>query len=1508
MNDTLITTSKAIVFETSQIGTFYVEVIDKNCSFKIGPINLKPTKNVDIRMSTDAMTICENVASSSYISGSTTLYSYEKNYQWQKDGKDLPGEKNFYIYPSSSGIYALRLTAGNCSATSTPVIVKASHDNKIEDYIYNSNGISESLEDSVLLCTGNSYKFSAASGKTNWYRSGQLLINSDTLSIKEPGDYYIRREIAKNCFLESKPVNVSFGQTIKPIKFIDSLHTRVSCNTRYVHFNDLNLTGTNQLRFTDVATGSSFSFLNLHNYYVLVVSTGKYYIDYETGNCKSPTSIIDVKLKMPIRNEKGEPMPKKISVCANSIVRLTIDSFGNDELILYRNDTPIQSRPSNGKYVDFQATEKGKYYFKIIKANCNPEQTYVSDTVEIDMPDFVSTTLEPITVNCAEGKFQINAKEYPEYTYSWYKNDQLIPDEKSAKLTAINNAFGSYHAVIQKGLCAVTSSKTYIGEKIKGTSTVCQNKPIILSSSIAEGSYLWKGPNNFSSDKATISIDSANTKHAGLYILQTTKDGCTFTDSLQVKVPTRPNVSISFLNPMCVNKELLLDIKGAEKGAYIMFKFYGSPIVGTSISSAPGKVYSLRNLGTLSSLPENPEKEYMVIESQGCLFPVPVPARLSEEACQDLLEFVNVKTNYCVKENTSLEIRIPQNIPVGTKFNLRLLSSHDTFNLGSLSGNKIAVQIPDVSYSYENYFILESEDGKYKAFSKVFNVSNIRPSIYYDAGDYSTSEAKHCKGYAVKFEASNASYQKLQWRKDGLDLPGANKTTLEAVEDGYYSLVASYNGCTAESWNIRLTSGDLPTPYVNSVIGNNRACQGFAVPLRDDQGFYYPTYEWKLNGKIIETKDKKDIFEAKETGYYSLTGRQGNCESTSDSVFIEIGQSLNNVINGSGEGLIEGNKIILCDSLSFNLFSAHYQPQYQYENILQNHGLSFQWKLDNKNIPEATTTSFNSTKAGKYRLQIKQGDCISNSNEIEVVNQNPTHINLLSYYDDYTANGYHDGKPLGTITICNSDTIRINTPYNNGYSSWNKDLYKDGKLINTRTAENNQNWNNNYSLREPGKYALKLYSSKRPSCFVLSDTLTLQVTDKPIIWPIDSIYSCNDVIGMHTQSLGFKYEWMYANKIISTDPFIETDRLGLHILKIHKSNTCYIEKGYLIERGLKPIINQYLPETWSSLICANDKLSLSLGNLNDLEFGYDPQFVLEWYRDQQKLPYTDRYIEANQAGNYFAKVKYKECEAVSNVIKLEVKQVKNQISPLVDSLGICINGGFQILNASKEAGYIYEWFKDNVGLTESSSTLKATQPGIYKAFIQSGDCSALTPKVKVYPSTQLPTATISGDTTINFGDTVNLRLSFTSSPPFIYKLNNNQEGTSETPERIHPVKIEENYIYKLISVKNACGEGTVSGEAKINVIILGNEPLIGHKIIIAPVPAESYCEIIIDLPTSQEVSYQLLNMKGQQLSEKNLGNITYNKQYLNLNHLTAGEYLIRIQVGKDFVTRKLIKF
>ncbi|HEY1054373.1 MAG TPA: T9SS type A sorting domain-containing protein, partial [Emticicia sp.] len=566
------------------------------------------------------------------------------------------------------------------------------------------------------------------------------------------------------------------------------------------------------------------------------------------------------------------------------------------------------------------------------------------------------------------------------------------------------------------------------------------------------------------------------------------------------------------------------------------------------------------------------------------------------------------------------------------------------------------------------------------------------------------------------------------------------------------------------------------------------------------------------------------------------------------------------------------------------------------------YGFTFQWKINGKNIDRANYGSYQSGEPGIYSLQVKQGDCVVNSNKVEVVKQNILSVKLLNTYNYVPLNA------KDTLTACNGMRFDLYTyqRYEEMYR-WNKELYKDGKLIRTYSAQDQTNYTNYFTINESGQYSIKLYPENQKNCIAYSDTNNVLLVDKPFNLPMDTVFACADSIYLYSPDVSTSdstnnYQWSFKNKVIGKNYYLQVPlEEGIYTAEVKQTKTCSVVQPILVQKKINAVIWPVGDKPNSGVTFCNDK-----DNILHLYNVYNSS--IEWYRDQQKLPDTLNFIKANQAGDYFVKVKFKDCEATSSIVKVDLPKIKNQISPLVDSLGICINGGFQTLEASKETGYTYEWFKDNISLGESSSSLKATQLGVYKALIQSGDCSVLTPAIKIYPITQLPTATISGDTTLNIGDTANLKLSFTSSPPFTYKLSNNQEGTSEKNTIIHPVKIQESTIFKLASIKNACGEGTVSGEAKVNVIILGNEPLIGNKITIAPVPAESYCEIIIDLPVSQQVSYQLLDMKGQQLSEKNLGNVTYKKQYLNLNSLIAGEYLIRIQVGKDFVTRKLIKY
>ncbi|HEY1054649.1 MAG TPA: hypothetical protein VGE24_05920, partial [Emticicia sp.] len=135
LNDTLLVNSSSPEFSTNREGTFRIEVIDGGCKYSIEPLVLKAITTMDVYMSSEELTICENVTSPIQLWSFSQLSANDFTYQWQKDGKDIPQEKYNNFAPSKSGLYSIRVTAGNCSATSAPIVVKASPDNIIRDYL-----------------------------------------------------------------------------------------------------------------------------------------------------------------------------------------------------------------------------------------------------------------------------------------------------------------------------------------------------------------------------------------------------------------------------------------------------------------------------------------------------------------------------------------------------------------------------------------------------------------------------------------------------------------------------------------------------------------------------------------------------------------------------------------------------------------------------------------------------------------------------------------------------------------------------------------------------------------------------------------------------------------------------------------------------------------------------------------------------------------------------------------------------------------------------------------------------------------------------------------------------------------------------------------------------------------------------------------------------------------------------------------------------------------------------
>jgi hypothetical protein len=1518
-NDTLLTETLYSI-KTSKAGLYRVEIKDDNCVYEIKTVELEFVENIQINTARE-ITICENIGSPYSINTETNPYLQPITYQWQRNGIDIVGATNSSINPKNAGTYTIRATAGNCSATSAPIDVKASPDNILQSYIaLDNSNYSPLLGDTLFLCDDNTYNLTALN-TTDWYFNGNFIGNDYKVPLKESGTYYTSQKFVGNCIIRSNPIYISLGKKISPL-IIPPLSNAISCDAKFLHFYNGSFRGNNRLVFYDFKTDAiRAQFFNVRNSFTNWMYAEDYKVQLEAGSCKSDPVHLDftnrtVQLQSNARSARGE----KIALCNNEAISLSVSHNIEDEVSLYKDGKAIKTKLSSTReFVNFSVSETGKYYIKITSPYCDPITPIFSDTLEVDIAEPISTILTQDKKNCSLEN--LKAADYAGYSYRWYKNDALLPDETSSNLFLNSKGPGLYYAVLQKDLCSVaTQTVTFIDSKekiiatqFKGSerksisSSVCEGYNLFLVSSLPYATYEWKGPNGFTSKEPSITIENISSQHSGWYFLHTTKDGCTLTDSINIQIKLKSEFSIRFLTPICADKDLIVEASGALGTYKTSYNLFGS-LIGQkafTINSKDAKVYL--NHGKIVKPFQYNSDNFLIFHSQtqACSFNVDIPPINSSEDCNDALTFTNLKEKYCYETKTTLTFNIPKSVPANTKFKLSIENLNSNFSLGTTTKNTVEVQMPGFSL-HNAYFIIESEDGKYKAISKEVNIiGSQKPFIVAFNGSNSTSSVggTHCEGYATKIAIPYPRGQSYQWKKDGFDIVGATKKEFDAKESGNYTIAVTELGCVAESNSLVIKSGSIPGAAIKSITGFASICQGFGAPIIETGGFGYDKYVWKYNGSIVAEKTTNEAFEARETGYYLLEASQGTCKKITDSIYVNVSELSKNLISVFTTTPEKG-KVYVCDTIdtyfynrSFNIYNRNNEDIIQF---FKRYGLNFQWKHNSMDIPNAINPyTITSNKPGKYILQVKQGECVVNSNEIEVVQQEKPSVKLLS-----SSYGSYD-EVKNSISVCVGDSLTL-YPYSKVFvNDWDKELYKDGKLIESRTKLDGNNFYSYFPIYESGAYYLKVSSSLQKNCSSISDTIHIEVANKTVTLPVDTFAVCKNVIYTSYFMEADSFQLIYNNKVISHDSNLILDQPGLYVLEGKRNNGCIIKKPYLKENKIKPYVtsNRFysLPFPDPVVSCKGLQVNLAIAGIHG-------SYTFEWYNNEQKLLYTDYSINVNESGNYYAKVKYGDCEATTNAIKVDFMEIKNEISPAVDSLGICINGSFQTLEVSKDTGYTYEWFKDNVGIEETSAILKATQTGTYKALIQSGDCSALTTKVKIYTSTQLPTATISGDTTLNMGDTANLKLSFTSSPPFTYKLSNNQDGTSEKSTIVHPVKIEEATIFKLASIKNACGEGTVSGEAKVQVIILANEPLIGHKITIAPVPAESYCEIIFDLPTSQTVSYQLLDMKGQQLSEKNLGNVTYKKQYLNLSQLTEGEYLIRIQVGKDFVTRKLIKF
>jgi acid phosphatase type 7 len=187
--------------------------------------------------------------------------------------------------------------------------------------------------------------------------------------------------------------------------------------------------------------------------------------------------------------------------------------------------------------------------------------------------------------------------------------------------------------------------------------------------------------------------------------------------------------------------------------------------------------------------------------------------------------------------------------------------------------------------------------------------------------------------------------------------------------------------------------------------------------------------------------------------------------------------------------------------------------------------------------------------------------------------------------------------------------------------------------------------------------------------------------------------------------------------------------------------------------------------------------------------------------------------------------------AVSGSVKITVIP---RISAATLSLGnVCVGSPisvpFTLIGAFETPPTYTVQLSDNVGSfanpvvigTGTVSPIAATIPantvsGSYGVrVVSSGSTSVGSLAFNIRP---LPTATIAGNQTINFGDAAVLSCTFSGDAPWKYTLSDGTTGTADRSPFVINIKSDQTKTYTISKVNNICGDGTSSGSAAVVVI------------------------------------------------------------------------------------------
>ncbi len=240
--------------------------------------------------------------------------------------------------------------------------------------------------------------------------------------------------------------------------------------------------------------------------------------------------------------------------------------------------------PSEGPYYLFGKAENGCFGF-IYKELEDLEE-------EVTIYDYIDPTISGGGEVCEGLDVNLSVEEGENYTYEWEGPNGFRSTEQNPIIhNSTNLNAGPYYVTITNanGLCSATSNinVTIQDSNIPNISTdpimYCNGGSISLDiAGVTVNS--WNGPNN-TYNSATVTINPANSSHAGIYTANVTDGSCSGTVSIEV-VDETPSISITSNAPICDGRALQISATEFDGATYTWSGSYEGTSSDNSVTIA----------------------------------------------------------------------------------------------------------------------------------------------------------------------------------------------------------------------------------------------------------------------------------------------------------------------------------------------------------------------------------------------------------------------------------------------------------------------------------------------------------------------------------------------------------------------------------------------------------------------------------------------------------------------------------------------------------------------------------------------------------------------------------------------------------------------------------------------------------------------------------------------------------------------------------------------------------